>query len=103
MTENIPGIEKNSTQSETERRKTTLNCIVENYPSSIWIHDNTDRSIKKKVYKNGGGAIILNIKKIGAQTKQRVTTRKCSSKFRAKVGTLKTAAEMLLAEENRNA
>ena len=99
MVENIPGIEKKNTQNETERRKISLNYIKVQYPSSTWTHAYTDGSAKNSI-ENGGGGILLNLKN-GAKKTQSVATGKFSSNFKAEVEALKTAAEMLLMEENK--
>ena len=99
MIENIPGIEKKNTQHETERREITLNYIKEHYPSRNWTHAYTDGSAKNSI-ENGGGGILLNLKN-GVKKTHSMATGKFSSNFKAEVEALKTAAEMLLMEENK--
>lgn len=99
LIENIPGIEKKNTQCEIERMTATINYIEKQYPSDTWTHAYTDGSAKNST-ENGGGGILLKLKH-GTKKTQSVATGKYSSNFRAEAEALRTAADMLLSEKDK--
>ena len=89
----IPGIERNASQSDPERRSITVEHIFANWPEEKWTQVYTDGSAIGATRDGGGGVYI----KYRAEVHISVAAGRYATNFKAEAMALNTAATEILA------